>query len=495
MRITLDTTSIDDYRMFLRIKSLPKYRFEGRTAIVPDEYAGRLGLAVESADSSKYEPASYLFDYQAGIAQIAIDKRKYAMFCDCGAGKTSVFIEFARHVQRQIPTNKIILICSPLMVIPQTIGEVVKFYGSDLGIEQVRAANLPARMDEARGGIVITNYEALTDAVKGDNIGAIILDESSLLKSHYGEWGQQIIRLGKGVAWKLAGTGTPAPNDRIEYANHAVFLDAFPTVNSFLARYFVNRGQTDNRWEIKPHALSPFYRDLSHWCIFLTNPATYGWKDNTAPLPPINVHIHDVPMTQEQIEIAYHKTGSLFADQLGGITSRSVLSQVAKGHYKGVEIPTLKPGFIRDLCASWPTESSIIWAHYNAEQDRLAREFPGCANIDGTTPFEHRVELIDEFKAGRIKTLISKARILGFGLNLQVATRQVHSGMQDSYEEYYQCVKRSNRYGSKHPLSVHIPVTDIERPLIETVLRKAARVQQDTEVQERLFREGFHVAV
>jgi hypothetical protein len=313
-----------------------------------------------------------------------------------------------------------------------------------------------------------------------------------MLKSHYGKWGTVCIRLGKGLPFKYAFTGTPAPNDRIEYANHAVFLDAFPTVNSFLARYFVNRGQTDNRWELKPHALAPFYRHLSHWCIFLTNPATYGWKDNCENIPPIHVHIHEVALTDVQQDLAYQQTGRLFADQIGGITNRSVLSQIAKGHHRGTDIHSLKPAYIRQLVDSWPDESTIIWCHYNNEQEQIHKQFSEAANISGATSQAERERSIDEFKAGTRRVLISKPKLLGFGLNLQVATRQVFSGLQDSYEEYHQAVKRSNRVGSTRPLNVHIPITNIERPLIDTVLRKAHRVQQDTETQERIFKEQMN---
>jgi SNF2 family DNA or RNA helicase len=141
------------------------------------------------------------------------------------------------------------------------------------------------------------------------------------------------------------------------------------------------------------------------------------------------------------------------------------------------------------LVESWPDESTIIWCLYNAEQDGMARLFPDAANIDGDTPIETRLSLIDDFKAGRRKVMISKPKILGFGLNLQIATRQIFSGLQDSYESYYQAVKRSNRYGSTRPLNVHIPVTEVERPMIETVLRKAKMVQADAEAQERIFKE------
>ncbi len=309
-----------------------------------------------------------------------------------------------------------------------------------------------------------------------------------MLKSHYGKHGQQCLRLGAGLDWKLCLTGTPAPNDRIEFANHAVFLGAFPTVNSFLARFFVNRAQTGDRWEIKPHAVEPFYRALSHWCIFLENPGTYGWKDNTDTIPPVEIHIHDVDLTSEQRELVGLRLGTLFAGDIGGITNRSALSQIAKGNHNGRKIETNKPRYIKGLIDSWPDESTIIWCRYNHEQELMERTFPEAASIKGPTPIEKRLELLGEFQSEKRKVMISKPRVLGFGLNLQIATRHVFSGLQDSYEEFHQAIARSNRIGSTRTLNVHIPVSDAEYPMVETVLRKAKRVSQDTEIQEKLFK-------
>lgn len=643
MILNINPSSPDSYALFLRAKSLPVYEVRGRTVYVPDEYADRLGLDTAESRTVDYSPLPGLFDYQRDIAALAIRKRKFAVFAEPGLGKTLIQLEFARHAQQTLGFRRRVLLTAPLMVVRQTIAEAKRFYGGAITLEQVRAADLAHWTTTVGDSIGITNYEAITEAVPQGRLGALVCDESSIMKSHYGKWGSELIRLGKGLEWKLALTGTPAPNDRIEYANHAVFLDAFPTVNSFLAKFFVNRGQTDNRWELKPHALEPFYRALSHWCIFLTNPATYGWKDNAESIPPIHVHIHDVDLTEAQQAVACETTGMLFANEIGGITSRSVISQIAKGNHRGEAIDTNKPEFIRSLVESWPDESTIIWCHYNTEQETMAATFPDAANIDGSTPFEEREILLDWFqgkictcererrrkctsqrttkptntntngglpnnkppttlnvepntpqtkncgskreskqehgskrtrKRGLPKTseftdslplttseslpnregvapsvegedqpiavwsgctsiiatppessggscvqtatsrsanstttlnessepqctcggipkariLISKPRLLGFGLNLQIATRQVFSGLQDSYEEFWQAVKRSNRVGSTRPLNVHIPVTDLERPMIETVLRKAERVQHDTIEQERIFR-------
>lgn len=494
---TLDLNDIASYRRFLKIKSLPVYSFSGRQACYPDEYAYAVGSDCYGLQESQHEPSLFLYDYQAGIVRIATRKRKYAVFADCGLGKTLILLDFALAAKRDMATvGRRVLIVSPLMVVDQTMSEADRWYGdAELRLQRVRSSRLQEWLDAPDDGTVgITNYDALHDDITQGNLGGLILDESSMLKSHYGAWGQKCIELGRGLKWKLCCTGTPAPNDRIEYANHAVFLDHYPTVNAFLARFFVNRGQTDNRWELKPHALGPFYRALSHWCLFLTNPATYGWRDNCDTLPPINVHVHDVPMTAQQLDIVRRMTGKLIVTSLGGIATRSKLGQIAKGSHGGEEVETNKFRFIRDLVDGFSGESTIIWCHYNDEQDRVAAEFPDAANIDGSTPHDKRVELIADFKAGRRKVLISKPRILGFGLNLQIATSQVFSGLQDSYEEYYQAVKRSNRIGSTKPLNVHIPVTEIERPMIETVLAKADRVAADTAEQERIFKEAATVA-
>ena len=481
MKIYLDD-SIEAYRTFLKIKALPRYEIHGRMAVVPDEYAATLGVQGQAHEESDYLPREGLFDYQRDIVRMAVRKRKFAIFADCGLGKTLMLLEFARHVRAV--QDKPVLIVSPLMVVKQTMDEAAKFYGDSLPIEQVSAKSLAKWMTTPGGRLGITNYDALRDDTPSGDLGGLILDESSMLKSHYGKWGQVCLRMGAGIPWKLALTGTPAPNDRIEYANHAVFLDAFPNVNAFLARFFINRGQTMERWELKPHALRPFYRALSHWCIFLTDPSTYGWKDNVHSIPPIHVCIEDVRLSAEQERQVQQTTGQLFVTELGGITTRAKLSRMAKCE------SSTKPQYIADMVREWPNESTIIWCRYNDEQRAIENVLPEAASIDGNTPLEERQRIVDEFKAGRIRVLITKPKILGFGLNLQVCTRQVFSGLQDSYEEYYQAVKRSNRIGSTKPLMVHIPVSDVERPMVENVLRKARRVEADTREQEAMFRES-----
>lgn len=487
MQITFDTKSIDSYRDFLKVKRLPAYRIKGKRASFPDEYAELINAATPSISNNGYQPEPFLFDYQKDITSLAVQKRKFAVFADCGLGKSLILLSYANHVRQQIGKKRV-LILTPAMVVPQMQAEAERFFPG-IQIEHVRAAGLQEWLDGSGDAIGITNYEALKKTTKQGNLGCLILDESSMLKSHYGNYASICIELGRGLEWKLCLTGTPAPNDRIEYANHGVFLDRFPTINSFLATYFINRGQTQERWALKPHALRPFYRSLSDWCIFLTDPSVYGWKDNCGTLPPINVHIHEVDMTQDQRDWVQSHLGSLVATRAGGIQTRGAYGQVAKGHWKGQDFATNKPQFIANLIDGWrDNESTLVWCLYDQEQDGI-HDALGGESLSGKTKYKDRIAAVSRFKSGESRVLISKPRILGFGLNLQVATRQVFSGLQDSYESYYQCVKRSNRIGSTKPLNVHIPITELEQPMIETVLAKADRVEQDTKEQELLFKE------
>ena len=494
MQMTLNTKSLDDYRSFLKIKRLPAWSIRGSAASFPDEYADRIGVVAPVARAD-YSPEPFLFDYQAAITETAIKRRKFAVFADCGLGKSLILLSYARHVRERLGPAKRVLILTPAMVVGQLAAEAERFWGEDLPVEQVKANGLAEWLCGEGPAVGITNYEALKADTPQGNLGAMILDESSVLKSHYGNYAGICLRLGQGLNWKLALTGTPAPNDRIEYANHAVFLDRFPTVNAFLATYFINRGQTGERWELKPHAIGSFYRALSDWCVFLTDPAVYGWKDNCDTIPPIHTHIHDVPLTPDQRDWVHNELGTLVATRTGGITMRASYGQVSKGEYKGRKFETLKYDVISDLVGSWSEEeSTLVWCIYDHEQ-RRCHEVLGdgwAESMDGKTPHAQRQSMIERFKSGETRSLISKPRILGFGLNLQVATRQVFSGLQDSYEQFYQAVKRSNRIGSTKPLNVHIPITELEAPMVENVLSKAHRVESDAREQEQLFYEALN---
>ena len=209
MQVTFDYADVDSYRQFLRIKGLPVYRIEGRTVWVPDEYAHLLDATAAAPRTVDYLPSPFLFDYQAGVSRLAVRKRKFAVFMACGLGKTLILLDYARHVAGVLPGQRV-LIVSPLMVVPQTLAECVRFYGGSLLVEHVAPRDLQRWIDAPGGGVGITNYEAIRDRLTAGRLGCLILDESSLLKSHYGAWGQRLIRLGAGLEYKLCLTDAGA---------------------------------------------------------------------------------------------------------------------------------------------------------------------------------------------------------------------------------------------------------------------------------------------
>jgi len=489
MQLILDPNSVADYRTFVTAKSFPKFRCAGRMIEFPSEYAHLLGLETPADVKVKqYRPIKCLFDYQASVARLSIRKKKFGIFMACGRGKDLTMKDTARYVASVLPKDKKILIMEPLNCVEQSLEETSKWYGKALPFERVKSGNLTDWILGSGGRLGICNYDGLSEDTPQGKLGALFANEGSIFKSN-GVWATTMIRIGAGLEWKFVYTGTPAPNDRIEYANHAVFLDQFPNINAFCARYFINKGQTQDRWIMKPHAVGKFYREISHWCILLDNPAVYGFKDNCEPLPPINVHIHEIDLSNQQREAVYELTGKLFMDEPGGITTRSKLSQIGKGNYKGNKIDAAKPEFIRKLVDSWrDKESTIIWCGYNHEQDQMEKIFPDACSIRGETKYEDRIRMIRSFQAGENRLMISKSACIGWGLNLQIATRQVFSFVNDSWEQFHQCLARSSRIGAKFPLHAHFPITEIERPMMENTLAKARRIEQDAVEQEQEFK-------
>lgn len=317
-KIEIPDYSLDSYEKFLAAKRTPVHYIEGNTVYVED-------FQYNDADAPD-EFAPHLWDYQQFIVRISLLRKRFAVFANIGLGKTAIFLEWARHVAPRIYPKKILVI-TQLHLIRQTIQEQIKFYGRSnlLDINSEFKTGLLGFLAEWDQLIGLVNVDKFRTAYRlQDEIGAVILDESSILKAADGKLRTNIINSCKGIPYKLACTATPAPNDRQEYANHALFLDYINNYKQFFNKYFFNTGK-GNDFVLKPHAKHAFYEFLSTWGIFLRSPALYGFEDNLCDLKDPEILWNEVPLTDEQTAAAEEFSSDK------GMVNRLKASQISKG--------------------------------------------------------------------------------------------------------------------------------------------------------------------
>lgn len=333
MDINLSDYSMDSYRKFLWAKRQPIHRVEGNTIRVEK---------TNGIDSdAKMDLASHLFDYQQFIVTLCLAKKRFAVFADVGLGKTAIFLEWVRHVSKRVWPKKTLII-TQLHLINQTLEEQMKFYGwtNIIDINSVFDGDIEKYMHVKNsdwGGcpVGIVNVDKFNRPFRlSEQVGAVVLDESGCLKDETSVRRTNIIRSCRGIPYKMACTATPAPNDRQEYANHALFLGYIDNFKQFFTKYFYNTG-SGNDFQLKPHAKRAFYEFLSLWSIFLKNPANYGFEDNLHGILPPQVIWDKVSLTVDQREAAAKMAQggqlNLFGVVSGGMVSRNKLAQIAKG--------------------------------------------------------------------------------------------------------------------------------------------------------------------
>jgi helicase-like protein/RAD3-like DEAD/DEAH box helicase len=506
-----------NYDLFLKCKKLPEnqvtYDWETDTYTVttPARYAGLLGVEIPATLRDSLPLAAHLFDYQRFIDEQALASKRYAVYADCGLGKTAIFLEFARQVIAA--TAGRVLIFSPLQVIQQTCDEATRFYGAGLQIIQLDSrAALEAWLKEAGPGLAITNYEKMIPGQIPDLrlLAGLILDESSLLKTGGGKIKWNLIKSAKGIEYKLSCTATPAPNDIMEYASQAAFLEKLRTEGEILWTFFskVNKGRNKGKWVIKPHAREGFYRFLAGWSIYIRNPKVYGFADNLSQIPAPVFKEHDIDPTPEQLSemnrIYFDAGAGLLGTQNIGVTQRIKLSQIAKGFLyqdkrKSVRhIPSRKAARVAEIARDEirAGRQVLIWTVFDEEarliEAALAELGIGLDVLDGSVKPGMRLKLIEDFRCGRSQGIISKAALLGFGMNFQFCTSMIFSGWDDSYERFYQAVRRAYRYGQTQTVHIHIPIIrHLEGLVMENVLRKKTNFERDADEQEKYYLEAL----
>lgn len=385
--------------------------------------------------------------HQRALTTWALRKGRAALFADTGLGKTFMQLEWARALGKKT------LILAPLSIAKQTVREAEK-----LDIECIYAR----RQDQA-GQITITNYEMI-EHFDPAAFEAIVLDESSILKATEGVYRNKLNEAFEKTPYRLCCTATPAPNDIQELTNHSAFLSVMRR-RDVLATYFLHESNDARAsgWRLKGHAREAFWRWLASWAMSLKRPSDLGFSDEGYVLPPLTV-------TPVVVDTDYVTPGKLFADRMQGITERSAIRR---------QTLSARASAAAGLIAAEPGEAWIAWVGLNDEADAMRCELGGSAvEVKGSDSPEKKAELLEAFVAGQIRTLITKTAIAGFGMNFQHCARQVFVGINDSYEQYYQAIRRSWRFGQTRPVAVSVVISEPERDVYDNVLRKEREAEE-----------------
>jgi len=374
------------------------------------------GFDIEESDLNKN-----LFPFQKFIVKRALKSGKYAIFADCGLGKTLMQLEWANQVS--IQTSKPVLILAPLAVKGQTIQESNKF-GISLEF------------------IDIQNYEQL-DNIDCSIYGGVVLDESSILKNFEGSTKKLIIENFKNTQYKLACTATPSPNDPMELGNHSEFLDVMGR-NEMLAMYFVHDGGETAKWRLKGHAIKLFYQFIGTWAIMLNKPHDIGFEMNGYNLPSLN-------LIENQIITTKRDNGSLFNDTAISATNFNQELRLTK-------IERLNE--VVKLVNKKPNENFIIWIKQNEEGEMLKKLLPEAIEVKGSDTNEWKENKLLGFANNEFRILITKTKIASFGMNYQNCRNQIFASLDFSFEGLYQAIRRSYRFGQKEQVNIYLITTD-----------------------------------
>ena len=392
------------------------------------------------------ELPSCLFPHQRDIVAWALRRGRAAVFAGTGLGKSLIELSWGQAVCAA--TGGMVLLLAPLAVAAQMVREAEKF-------------GIPARIvtcqDECGPGINITNYQKLDKFDISQFVG-VVLDESSILKNKDGHYAVKMIDEFQAIPFRLAATATPAPNDFMELGQHAEFLGIMKQTD-MLATFFTHDGGDTQKWRLKGHAENEFWRWMASWAVMLRKPSDLGYPNDGYDLPPLIYESHTVSVDYApDIE-----TGMLFPMQAETLQERIAVRRATveqRCHHAASITPIDRP--------------FVWWCKLNSEAEMLAHLIPGAVNLHGgCTEFEKERILID-FSEGRISHLISKPSIAGFGMNWQHCADTGFVGLDDSFEQFYQAVRRFWRFGQTKPVTVRIIASELEGATVANIKRKEA---------------------
>ena len=383
-----------------------------------------------------------LFDYQKDLVKWSLKLGKSAIFANTGLGKTFMQLEWARNVFNY--TNKPVLILAPLAVSSQTVDEAKKI---NIDLKYCKTQK------DIQNGLNITNYERLENFDANEFMG-IVLDESSILKSFTGKYRQLIIDSFMYTPYKLACSATPAPNDYMELGSHSEFLNVMSRTE-MLSMFFYHDGGDTSKWRLKGHATDRFWEWVSSWAAIVKNPEDLGYDGSKHKLP---------ELIEKQIIVdTEYKGDSLFAMPANTLDER-------RSARKDSLVERCQMAC--DIVTNKSNEQWLLWCNLNDEASLLHKMIPDSINVQGSDSAESKANNLLKFGRNELNNLITKPVIASFGLNWQTCHNVIFVGLSDSYEQYYQAVRRCYRFGQTKPVNVYIITSIQEQNVLKNIQRK-----------------------
>lgn len=393
----------------------------------------------------------HLFEFQRDLVQWALRRGRCAIFASTGLGKSRMQLTWADAVARH--TGAPVLILAPLAVTAQTAAE-----GASIGVTAVVVADQYGADAATAGGanVVITNYDKLHRFTPSAFAG-VALDESSIVKNFNGKTLAALIDAFADTPFRAAFTATPSPNDYTELGNHAELLGVCSR-EEMLAEFFCHDGGETQKWRLKGHARQAFWKFVSTWAALVRSPADLGYDGSAYVLLPLTVEHHTIDADAESVRLS----GLLFAAEAATLMER----KAARRGSVGARV---------EKCAEMVNSSDepwIVWCDLNAESDALAASIPGSVEVRGSMTSDEKEAALVAFARGDFRVLVSKPSICGFGLNWQHCAHVAFVGVTDSWEAYYQAVRRCWRFGQKRPVAVHVFASELEGAVVKNLARK-----------------------
>lgn len=386
--------------------------------------------------------------HQDAVIRFALERGKSAAFLDTGLGKSFIELEFARQCAEE--TGKPSLIMTPLAVAGQMIREGQKF---GIDARQIREQH------EVGAGVMVANYERLAK-LDPATFGAVILDESSILKSYAGKTRAMIEDAFFKTPYKLAATATPSPNDHTELGNHAEFLGVMRQ-QEMLSKWFINDTATASQdWRLKGHAVEDFWAFVASWSRCATLPSDLGGDDTGYILPDVIRHVHSVAADRME-NIA---DGMLFR-----------IPEMSATSFHEEKRLTLKQRCALAADLATHDKPVTVWCETNEESSTLAKMIPGAIEVRGDLDPDEKERRLLGFADGEYRAIVTKPKLAGFGVNWQHCAHAVFASISFSYEQHYQAVRRSHRFGQSEAVHNDIVISDTEASIWEVINVKSTK--------------------